>query len=140
MLSSHQTDMQVENEAKSLQKELEEGLMKVDRDIPPLEYEPRARSCHYYERTPHSTFVLRTTSAPSTVSVKASPLSIPKSPKPEKIVQESNAMEIEDHIQRPQSPIHSPSSSSSSNLSKKLGLIHEDPLKPLVESQCPVCR
>lgn len=129
-------DMQVEQDIQSLQQDLEEGFMKVENDIPALEYEPRARTAHYYENSSASTFVLRSSTSTTKSSSQqiASPVIIPKSTKPQqrKNSGESKKMVIDDTP----TPV---SSSSITNLSKKLGLIHEEPLKSLVESQCPVC-
>lgn len=128
--------MQVEQDIQSLQQDLEEGFMKVENDVPALEYEPRARTAHYYENSSASTFVLRSsTSATKSSSQIASPvISRPtKQTQQRKNSDESKKMVIDD--------IPTPVSSSSiTNVSKKLGLIHEEPLKSLVESQCPVCR
>jgi hypothetical protein len=115
-------DMQVENDMESLQQDLEAGFMKPEGEyMPALEYEARARTTRYNTKSSPSTGA-KASVTPKTSQAPQS-LIIPKPSKPQ-IKEESNKMEIDVVKSQP---------------TKHTGVVHEEPLKSIMESQCPVC-
>jgi len=127
---NNKIDMQVENDMQTLKKDLEAGFMKTGGEyIPSLEYEPRARTTRYNPKAASSNFgVKSSTTLPKTSQASPSVI-IPKvQSKSQNKNIESNKMEIDDVVIKPAKVVN-----------KNPGEVHEEPLKAIMESQCPVC-
>jgi len=119
-------DMQVDKDVETLQHDLEAGFMKVEGDyIPSLEYEPRARTTHYNWKTSGSSSGIKSSNSTSKPTQASPSVIIPKASKPQN---NSKNMEIDDVFSKPVISV-----------SKHSGVVHEEPLKAIMESQCPVC-
>jgi hypothetical protein len=124
---SKNIDMQVENDMESLQHDLEAGFMK-NGDMPALEYEPRARTTRYNTKSSSGAKSSYSPATPIKTTTQATPSVItPKSSKPQ-ASRESNEMVIDEAV-----------SETKSTSGANKGIVHEEPLKAVVESQCPVC-